>query len=120
MLNRILTSRQLFLYSLFKEDLSSSERIVSNNGKTVNNELETIWKIANVFHRKVLYLQQSGGTGTMPVRIIGVPSEIGTGSLRNSGALPCVPSYSVLIFSVIRCWASPGPADSGWNVVRLS
>jgi len=41
---------------LFKEALSSSERIASNYGKTVSNEMETIWKVAKVFYRKVLYL----------------------------------------------------------------
>jgi len=42
---------------LFKEALSSSERMASNNGKTVNNEMETIWEVGKVFCRKVLYLQ---------------------------------------------------------------
>jgi len=79
--------------------------------------METIWKVAKLFYRKVL---EGLGLGLMPVRIIGVPSEIGTGRLRNSGTLQFVPSYSVLIFSGIRCGASTGPANSGWSVVRLS
>jgi hypothetical protein len=49
---------------LSKDALSNLERIASNNGKTVNNEMETIWKVAKVFYRKVLSLQLSGGTGT--------------------------------------------------------
>jgi hypothetical protein len=103
--------RQLLWYSLFNDALSSSECTASNERKTDNNEMETKWKVANAFYRKVLYLQLSVGPGSSasqdhryPIRNWkGAPSAFRNSGGGGEGELQFEPHHSVLIVSRIRC-----------------